>query len=282
MQLHRIQERLDAVEPVSDVADQHVAVDLNDEKAVTEQCLQICKDARAVLQRFQQQQPALQQTRASGAAGQTTASTSSSSSATQPDLKDQFQAQILTRNALAEGQARLGETLNRLQEHLVGFLASNNVDREAERARLQEDLDMSKQCLQVCSLASTISNQKIHIIGEVLADDDCDQVVVTTLADLFDVKKVRAKNNSAQLVGSMDNASLQKLSEDRYKSRFGAVPLVSNVSKQDDIVQPATDPSAQTNTGQQETMNRVGREYGEKPSPDEIRQLRMGYTVRSR
>jgi hypothetical protein len=38
----------------------------------------------------------------------------------------------------------------------------------------------------------------------VIAEGSSDQVVVTTLADLFDIQKALPKDNSAQLVGSMN------------------------------------------------------------------------------
>ena len=72
-------------------------------------------------------------------------------------------------------------------------------------------------------MASEVSTQKIYRVGEVIADGDSDQVVVTTLADLFDVKKALPKDNSAQLVGSMTEEALRHLAEKRYSSRFGAL-----------------------------------------------------------
>ncbi|KFY83369.1 hypothetical protein V498_08125, partial [Pseudogymnoascus sp. VKM F-4517 (FW-2822)] len=56
-----------------------------------------------------------------------------------------------------------------------------------------------------------------------ITDGDSDQVVVTTLADLFDVKKAVSKDNSAQLIGSMTEEAPQHLTDKRYSSRFGAV-----------------------------------------------------------
>lgn len=50
---------------------------------------------------------------------------------------------------------------------------------EKERLGLQEDIQTSKQCLEVCKVVSEISRQKIYRIGEVVADGDSDQVLVT-------------------------------------------------------------------------------------------------------
>ena len=94
-------------------------------------------------------------------------------------------------------------------------------------------IDISNQCLEVCKTASEVTRQKIYRVGEAIADGDSDQVVVTTLADLFDVKKALSKGNSAQLVGSMTDESLRYLTEERYKSRFGAVAASSDRVKTD-------------------------------------------------
>jgi hypothetical protein len=57
----------------------------------------------------------------------------------------------------------------------------------------------------------------------VIADGDSDQVVVTTLADLFDIKKAISRDHSAQLVGSIIEEALGQLVEKRYSSRFRAL-----------------------------------------------------------
>lgn len=73
----------------------------------------------------------------------------------------------------------------------------------------------------VCKVAREASHQKIYRLGEVVADGDGDQVVVTSLADLFDVKKALSQGNSAQLVRSMTDETIQHLAEKRYNSQFG-------------------------------------------------------------
>lgn len=67
-----------------------------------------------------------------------------------------------------------------------------------------------------------MSSQKTYRIGEVIADGDSDQAVVTTLADLFDIKRAVSQGNSAQLVGSVTDEALRHLTERRYSSRFGS------------------------------------------------------------
>merc|ERR1712093_803552 len=73
------------------------------------------------------------------------------------------------------------------------------------------------------SRCAQVSTQKIHIIGDVIADGDCDQVVVTALADLFHVGTVKAQGRSMQMVGSMPADTIREMSKDRYGSRFGSL-----------------------------------------------------------
>ncbi|ETS77173.1 hypothetical protein PFICI_11047 [Pestalotiopsis fici W106-1] len=187
----------------------NTSINLQDEKDVTHQCLRICESAKTYLESLQNEQPSMLR---------------QETSLPENFGRSQFEAQVLTQKVFAENRGKLIETIGCLQERLLAIISSTGPERNRERLQLQEDLDVSRQCLEVCDQASRqVSNQKIHTIGEVVADDDTDQVVVTTLADLFDVRKVLAKNRSAQLVGSMTDDALIKLSGDRYGSRFGAL-----------------------------------------------------------
>lgn len=181
-------------------------IDLNDEREVTKQCLRICEDARSYIESLTDREPSLQH--------ETTPEHPK-------DDQNQFEAQMLTRKALDENRDKFAELIGRLR----GRLESSALDGgDNDRARLQEDIDNYKQCLELCKRASDeVSRRKIHSIGEAIADGDSDQLVVTTLADLFDVKKAVSRGRSAQLVGSMTDETLRQLSEDRYGSRFGAL-----------------------------------------------------------
>lgn len=137
--------------------------------------------------------------------------------------------------------------------------------------RLQEDISISKQCLEICREASDqVANPKIHTFGEVIAEDDSDQVVVTTLADLFNIRKARASSRAAQLLGSMTDETLQKLSGNRYNSanlRFAASTGDAREEAQGTSYQPST------SKGQQET---VAENSFVKPLPNEVRRRESG------
>ena len=207
--LQRIDEKLARIESAGST--DLTSVNLQDERDVTTQCLRVCEDAMSYIDSLRDQSPSLGDVSPEAA----------------PFVYSQFEAQLLTRQTLNESRTRLADAISRLQIRLHSIEQDDASTREEERARLRDDISVSKQCLEVCREASDqVSTQKIHTFGEVTAEGDSDQVVVTTLADLFDVRKARATGRASQLLGSMTDATLQKMSEDRYKSaniRFGAV-----------------------------------------------------------
>lgn len=185
----------------------NINVDLNDEREVTKQCLQICEDAKTYMESLANREPSLLRD-----APRITA---------EEETPKPFEAQLLTRQALDGSRDDFTDIISRLAKRLESLVANGDTESGNERLRLEEDIRISRQCLEVCKVASEVSRQKTYRIGEVIADGDSDQVVVTTLADLFDVNKALSKGNSAQLVGSMTDESLRHLAEKRYDSRFG-------------------------------------------------------------
>lgn len=208
LQLQRINDKMENWPRAGDADSSTTkpAIDLDDERQVTEQCLQICEDAKLYLETLTCRDSSLLDQPALGSSA---------------ILQERFEAQLLTRQALNDNQASLVKIITRLRERLETVLTDGD---SSERLRLKEDIQTSRQCLEVCKLASSeVTSQKIHIIGEVVANGDSDHVVVTTLADLFNVGKTTSKNRSALLVGSMSDDALVQISHDRYNSRFGAM-----------------------------------------------------------
>lgn len=238
------------------------SVDLKDEKEVTRQCLRICEEAKTCLQNL--------------STGSSSLLHQGSHGATQEHL---YESQIRIRQTLDETRDSFTQTsahLSRRLESLMQDQASNN---DHERSRLESDIKMSKQCLDVCNMANEISRQKVYRIGEVVADGDSDQVVVTTLADLFDIGKAISKDSSAQLLGSMSADSLRHLADQRYSSRFGAV--VTNSLSEVDTTQTQSklprskNEQVQSKAGDQEQLPRRQSKY-KKPSSNEIRKRMPG------
>ncbi|KAF7172640.1 hypothetical protein CNMCM5623_004790 [Aspergillus felis] len=244
-----------------------ISIDLNDEREVTKQCLRICEDARSFIESLTNREPSLL--------------LEPGQNATEDEMRDYFEAQLLTRQTLDKNRQSFSEIIGHLQGRLESLVLHGDSGNDKERLRLQEDINISKQCLEVCKVASEVSRQKIYRIGEVIADGDSDQVVVTTLADLFDIKKAQSKGNSAQLVGSMTDESLRHLAEKRYSSRFGAVSSGSNLAGTVTISSPSATGTQRSKhaspiqTGNEE-QSPGPRTRHDKPSPNEMRKRGMG------
>ncbi|KFY59743.1 hypothetical protein V496_05552 [Pseudogymnoascus sp. VKM F-4515 (FW-2607)] len=210
--LEQINQKMERFTP-SNTSTSAISINLDDERAVTKQCLLICEDAKACIESLAHRESTLLQ--------------EAPPNTIEDDMRE-FKAKLLTRQTLDGTRDSLAETIGRLRERLESLLKEdpNNSD---DRIRLQNEINISKQSLDICKLASEVSHQKIYRIGEVIADGESDQVVVTTLADLFDVKKAVSTGNSAQLIGSMTAESLRDLTDKRYSSRFGAVPATNSV-----------------------------------------------------
>lgn len=179
-----------------------LTVDLNDEREVTKQCLQICEDATAYIQNVSKGASSL---------------LCDSPRTDNQDLR--FEAQMRMRDTLDQTRETFARATADLLQRLSALRA--NEGSEDDRAKLREDLEMQQQCLSVCERASNMSRDKIFKIGEVSADDNSDAMVVTTLADMFNVGKATSTKNSAILIGSMTDESLRDVTEQRYHSRFG-------------------------------------------------------------
>ncbi|KAJ6437976.1 14-3-3-like protein [Purpureocillium lavendulum] len=244
LRLQRIDDRLRGAAPASGPSSSGTGIDLNDERQVTEQCLRICQDAKFYFESVAIRDAPFLQDRPLG--GSTNY------------LQSKFEAQLLTRQALDDNQTSLVRIITRLRERLESVILGGD---SSERSQLQEDIQASKQCLEVCKLASTeVSNQKIHIIGEVLADGDSDHVVVTTLADMFNVGKTISKNRSALLVGSMSDEALMQLSRDRYDSRFRSAITHDHATQSSAVIASETSHPGLTSTQPTKTNRQTTNE----------------------
>lgn len=234
-------------------------IDLEDERAVTKQCLRICEDARSYIESLSIRESSLLPETPQNAVDE-----------------NPFEAQLRTRQALDENRDSFAHTIGYLRKRLDRLIQDDDPEKDNERSRLQADINISKQCLDVCQVASEVSRQKVYRIGEVIAEGDSDQVVVTTLADLFDVKKALSKDSSAQLVGSMTADNLRYLTGKRYSSRFGTLashshPAESGTTNSPAVfeVQKSRQALASRTSSHEESPGPRSRQN--RPSPNEMR-----------
>jgi chromosome segregation ATPase len=126
--------------------------------------------------------------------------------------------------ALSEARDRMVRMITDLQERLVDLSAKSvstevslrSNEFEKDRVRLLKEIDTAKQCLEVCNMAADqASKQRVHVFGDVSAEDNAQQIIVSTVGDLLNAKNIKVGNFSSQWLGSMTDASLQQLSIDR-------------------------------------------------------------------
>ncbi|KAI8660322.1 Helo-like-N domain-containing protein [Fusarium keratoplasticum] len=214
VQLQRINEkmgRFPSEEPDTTISD------FRDESTVIKHCIGICEEAMSRIGSMIDRERRVY----SAALSEQAAADATS---THPKL---FQAHEETREMLENNRDSIAKFLGRLQERLSSLAMEQHPDSERRKMQLEKDIRALEDSLEVCRIASTeVSRQKVHTFGEVVAEGKSDQVVVTTLADLFNVGKAIAKDNSGQLIGSMAGAELIQLSKDRYSSlRFSAADM---------------------------------------------------------
>lgn len=128
---------------------------------------------------------------------------------------------------------------------------------------------LNEPSLDVCSVADEISRQKIYRVGEAIADGDNDQVLVTTLAELYDIQKALSRDSSAQLLGLMTSEDLRHQTELRYSSRFGVQHSPQSSNPSQSASKPSTDRRASQIADQEQCPGIKPRQ--EKPSSNENR-----------
>ena len=258
LHLRRIDEKMTRIN-IGNTNTSGASIDLEDEREVTKQCLRICEDAKSYIESLSDRESSLLP-----------------ETPRTPVEDNSFEAQLRTRQTLDANRNGFAETIGYLQKRLDLLIQDDDPEKDDARSRLQADIDISKQCLDVCKVASEVSRQTVYRIGEVIAEGDSDQVVVTTLADLFDIKKALSKDSSAQLVGSMTAETLRYLTEKRYSSRFGALAGHSDPAEAGTTSAPAafevqkSKHASAPQTGNHE-QSAGPRTRQSRPSPNEMR-----------
>ncbi|KAL6902434.1 hypothetical protein GGI43DRAFT_339033 [Trichoderma evansii] len=189
---------------------------MEEERQSAQQCLLICESARSQMQNHIQ---GLQDNM-------------------QPLDAESNQDRLQTAVALSEARDRMVRMITDLQKRLVDLSAKSlntevslrSHEFEQDQARILKDIDTAKQCLEVCNMAADqASRQRVHVFGDVTAEDNAHQLIVSTVGDLLNAKNIKAGNYSVQWLGSMTDASLQQLSMDRA-AQYAPGPLRRDIS----------------------------------------------------
>lgn len=178
-----------------------LAIDLNDEQEVTQECLRICEDVRSYIERR-------------GCSGYLH-TRDGSRNALETETENGSEARALTSQALNKSRDILARTTDDLQNH-IGALIPNKSPKDGDAMlQLRQDIGVSNECLEVCRVASEACSQTFRRVRHEIVDRDSNQAVVNNLGDLFDIKKTK-DSNSAQILGSMTEEVLRKLNNRRY------------------------------------------------------------------
>ncbi len=88
-----------------------------------------------------------------------------------------------------------------LRDRLVSMISNEGPASEHEKHDFKRILAFTEQLL-IKMLKDTPMTKNMHTFGEITAEENADQVVGTTCANVFDVRKATAKKGSGQLIVS--------------------------------------------------------------------------------
>ncbi|KAK8096329.1 uncharacterized protein PG998_014197 [Apiospora kogelbergensis] len=202
---------LDVASPSSNEATDLDLQRIQNEINSTEQCLQICANVLVHINSMHLQPfPQLVQ-------GNTQFSA------------EQFpRSYAITLNTLQGCSEMLNDTVSKLHEHQKTTqdlpsrdefyrLSTTSAD---EIQRLRGELDSTRKRLAVCQEASDrASTDRIHMVEDITMGHDGQQLFVSTLGDLFNVKRATAGDRAIQFVGSISDESLKYLLEAQKQPR---------------------------------------------------------------
>ena len=175
---------------------------IKEERMSTQKCLQICAQLSHHINQIQL----------------TPERSGSSSGRVDPDTM----SERLTINGLQECKNSLALTAVKLESHMKDLIdrlvtkskaATTSVEELADLARLREEWDTARQCMDICSKADIHLKENISVIDN-YATGDAVQFMVST-----DGKTIQGRNRglgwrTRQVGGHLSDVTLQKLSRD--------------------------------------------------------------------
>ncbi|KAL4993359.1 hypothetical protein BDV10DRAFT_179361 [Aspergillus recurvatus] len=183
---------------------------IEEERQSTTLCLEICKQVSGYLELYQF-------TRDDGAAQ---AASSPPDNKTQEHTKNSIARQI-AQDSLTSCLQNMNAASARLQQHLSQLEASLQTTSDPpvsdqvtwELQKIKEEKETISHCLTICSDASSLSEStRVNVFEEVTSMDDAKQVLVSTIGDLLNAKKITTGMRSLQLIGQMSDETVQHLS----------------------------------------------------------------------
>ncbi|KAL4942945.1 hypothetical protein BDV06DRAFT_191021 [Aspergillus oleicola] len=220
-----LQERLNEIEeklnPKCFPDEPNAAIDseelqkIEEERQSATHCLEICKRVSGYIEQYQSER----QDRI-GAAGSPHDNITHSNS--NPSISRQ-----IAQNSLNSCLQNINAASTRLQKHLSQLEASLRNSRDppvsdqvtCELQKIKEEKETIAQCLNICTDATSLSEStRVNVFEDVASQDDAQQVLVSTIGDLLNAKRISTGMRSVQLLGQMSDDTLQHLSSRHNRS----------------------------------------------------------------
>lgn len=172
---------------------------IRNERDSTEICLQICAvvQARIDEMRFQP--------------------VPGSSPFQEMSCQDLTQATAMTMSTLRQCRDIISDNVAYLRRHqeenkkrLEYGAVTLSLPLDDEIQSLRGELDSTRECLAICNGASQRATEGVHVLEDMSTGHDGQQVFVSTLGDLFNVKGATTGDRGIQFVGTVSEASLQE------------------------------------------------------------------------
>jgi hypothetical protein len=144
VRLQQINEKI--AHPTTENTNMSAISDLENERAVTKQCLLICEGAKSY---YIESLTNLESTPLQDAPKNATDD--------EDDIQNCFEAQPLTHQTLGENRDSLVELIVRIQGRLESLILDKDPRNDTEILRLQEYTTMAKQCIETCKVSLEVS-----------------------------------------------------------------------------------------------------------------------------
>lgn len=181
---------------------------LDKEKNSIENCLKVCQQFQADLDKMQFQ--LISENRCSD----------TSSGVMEIPTQDMPLANAITLSSLKSCSLEITDAISRLVLHeektkkrlLMAPHDEQAEEQELEVQRLQRELDSANQMLSFCKVASSRATpDRVHVLENISVGDNSQQVCVSSIGDLFKIKGATAGSGSFQFFGTMPAEPLQEI-----------------------------------------------------------------------
>jgi hypothetical protein len=127
--------------------------------------------------------------------------------------RDLTRAEVVTLSGLKACSDILSETVEQLHAQRASTLSEVRVVEEETDVSIQKlegELNSTQQCLEICNgAAGRASDSRVHVVENMEMGHDGQQLFVSSLGHLFDVRGVSAGDRAIQFVGSVSDLTLQ-------------------------------------------------------------------------